>query len=236
MPTVAADSPAFLTQREISQYVGINLVEKSLFVQGNFFLVGRETAGLRGSAKHGNTRERGWLGQAMNDSVAGERVCPRCAETIKAAATVCRFCGVRFDADGGVLKPRFLGVGWRRILVIALVLVAIVPVGAIGLGLWWAFRPWSEAERLAGAHCINPLLGTSLDVHHTLRNEIAQTRARNFKHRETWIGPRNAADQHPITVYFEVTLPGGGIANMRADGAIHTQHCSVMSLKMYVDR
>ena len=37
--------------------------------------------------------------------------CPRCAETIKAAAQVCRFCGHRFDDDGdsntapGFLKP-----------------------------------------------------------------------------------------------------------------------------------
>ena len=35
--------------------------------------------------------------------------CPRCAETIKAAAKVCRFCGHRFDDDGDPsTAPRFL--------------------------------------------------------------------------------------------------------------------------------
>jgi predicted Zn-ribbon and HTH transcriptional regulator len=30
-------------------------------------------------------------------SVSGEKICPRCAETVKVAAAVCRFCGHEFD-------------------------------------------------------------------------------------------------------------------------------------------
>ncbi|MFG1267657.1 zinc ribbon domain-containing protein [Xanthobacter sp. DSM 14520] len=33
-------------------------------------------------------------------AAANEKVCPRCAETVKAAALVCRFCGHEFAAPG----------------------------------------------------------------------------------------------------------------------------------------
>jgi len=36
--------------------------------------------------------------QASSGPVQGEKVCPRCAENIKAAATVCRYCGTEQEA------------------------------------------------------------------------------------------------------------------------------------------
>ena len=42
------------------------------------------------------------LAEAIDSVSASTKVCPECAETIKAAANVCRHCGHRFvtDEDG----------------------------------------------------------------------------------------------------------------------------------------
>lgn len=54
----------------------------------------------------------------MNDD---EKVCPRCAETIKRAAVVCRFCGCKFSAPApGKPVSKFVG----GAMIAALVLVA----------------------------------------------------------------------------------------------------------------
>lgn len=40
-----------------------------------------------------------------NLSVGNEKVCPRCAETVKLAAVVCRFCNYEFDMTAPIIVP-----------------------------------------------------------------------------------------------------------------------------------
>lgn len=66
------------------------------------------------------------------------KVCPECAETVKSAAVVCRFCGHRFDAEPS--EPADEVDGQRRFD--ALTTWAVLSAAAMVIG---AFGPWVTA-------------------------------------------------------------------------------------------
>ena len=41
------------------------------------------------------------FGFRLGETIPATKVCPDCAETVKAAARVCRFCGHRFEDEAG---------------------------------------------------------------------------------------------------------------------------------------
>jgi Uncharacterised protein family UPF0547 len=42
----------------------------------------------------------GWVARRVQrEEQAGQKTCPQCAEQVKVAAKVCRFCGYRFDTS-----------------------------------------------------------------------------------------------------------------------------------------
>lgn len=67
--------------------------------------------GARGKRKDdaGKAEDRANLaamaGQAKADAAEPTKVCPNCAENVKAAAVQCRFCGHRFDGDEAAAPP-----------------------------------------------------------------------------------------------------------------------------------
>lgn len=82
-----------------------------------------------------------------------ERACPRCAETIKLAASVCRHCG--YDFEQPVPKPPRKRKRWAVGCLVAFVLLATVSTCAINLaqtGSNIAATPFSVDGQLASIH------------------------------------------------------------------------------------
>ena len=81
---------------------------------------------------------------------AGEKVCPDCAETVKAGAKVCKHCGYRFRSaklsklevkTNGQRKPATSGCGFVSVVIGALLLVA----------LWSESRSPTGSQEIQGA-------------------------------------------------------------------------------------
>lgn len=93
---------------------------------------------------------------------AESKTCPDCAETVKGAAKVCRFCGHRFDANRqSPVRPRTSGAqkGWRLVaLAIAVTLIVMVVwiVRAVRHhGLGYSSAPYAVCTVSSNQHDVN---------------------------------------------------------------------------------
>ena len=135
--------------------------------------------------------------------------------------------------------PGILGVSWTRIalaMVLTLRLVAALVAGqAFGPKLWHEVRPWSEADRKAGAHCVDPLLGTAPDIAEKLYDDAKTHGASRVTGVTTSVGPRDAAGKHLTIVEYLLLYRGDDPIAMRAYGMMANEDCSVESLKIEPD-
>ncbi len=82
---------------------------------------------------------------------AGTKVCPRCAETVQAAASVCRFCGLDFGA--GIQQMPVAPVAPKTNgLAIASLVLGIVWIYGIGsiLALVFGYQAKGQIDRSGG--------------------------------------------------------------------------------------
>lgn len=135
----------------------------------------------------------------------------------------------------GVPRPAsILGVSWSRVtlalLLAALLSIALLVGRMLGPRLWHEMRPWSEADRIAGAHCVDPVFGTAPSIAARLGEDATAHGAARVTWVKTSLGPRDADGTHLAIVDYLLIYRDGYPVDMRARGLLVSQDCSVASL------
>jgi len=91
-----------------------------------------------------------------------EKVCPQCAETVKSAAQICRFCGYSFAGGGSLDGPSQSRM--RNALLAGGVAVAALAVGGAVVAASNGFDPAQADENLMVGDPANEAIGSALEV------------------------------------------------------------------------
>ena len=172
---------------------------------------------------------------------ADEKTCPRCAETVKAAAKVCRFCGHEFDtnealaAEAEVVPPKDeknknTAVGCLVVLgVLTLLLFQCGGNDADqGAGADAAeVTEVADADRQKGFHCLSAWDGSN-------RSTVDQVKAglRNpdsFEHIETSIHGNNEGE-HGLWMEYRAENGFGGMNVERIYARVDHESCEARVL------
>ena len=158
---------------------------------------------------------------------ADERACPKCAEIIKKAATLCKHCGVEVTPLIAAKKEATpgetaLGCG----LLLALVLGVATCVGSSDTSSSSSSESSESTaeDRRKGFHCLSAWDGSQRDV-------VAQVKAglrdpNSFEHAETKITPVNEKGYHAVIMTYRARNGFGGMNAGRAIASVRQSDCA----------
>lgn len=156
---------------------------------------------------------------------AGEdvRVCPRCAETIKRAATACRLCGKRFpplpDPTNAARAKRY----WKMTLPVWVMRAALIIVA--GIAKW--VQP-SLQDHQTGSQCLSSIDGSNRAMVEAVKERLRDPGS--FQHMETRIAPADEDGLHLALMTYRAKNGFGGVNVSTATAKLSSATCSLVGM------
>lgn len=152
-------------------------------------------------------------------SEADEKTCPDCAETIRAAAKKCRFCGFKFEETVEPDRAKVLGAIVALILIMTLAIVMCSDTTApAGDG-----DAEAAADRYAGFHCLSAWDGSHPGVVEWLKKRLREPNS--FEHEETRILPVDTKGKHFMTMIYRARNGFGGMNTGLITASVRQSDC-----------
>jgi hypothetical protein len=154
-----------------------------------------------------------------------ERTCPKCAETIKKAAAVCKHCGAEVTPDISKkpeATPQQTAIGCG--IMLALVLMVATCSGAFeGSDDSGADAQKTAEDRRKGFHCLSAWDGSHSGLVEQVKASLRDPAS--FEHDETSITPVSEKGVHVITMKYRARNGFGGMNVQTAIGTVQQSDC-----------
>lgn len=171
------------------------------------------------------------MGEISAPAADDMRACPRCAETIKRAAVVCRFCGAELASRARDFRPPQARAQGPGCFVIGLSFIGLIIATAIGSSIFFppAKRVYSAAERAAGLHCLDPVIGWNEAVYFSVKHSLNDPKS--MDHDRTLIGPVDANGLNAFTMIYRAKNAFGGVVVQTVSGHLRNDTCGIADWK-----
>lgn len=172
---------------------------------------------------------------------ADEKKCPKCAETIKLDALVCKHCGYEFSGQEMQAiedkKRRDKKNGTIGCSILGLLLLLGIGMCSVNSSETPEEKQQREAkaaeDRRTGMHCLSPWDGSNTSFVDQVKAKLRDPDS--FEHVETRISPADKDGDHTILMQYRAKNGFGGTNNPTATGFVKQSDCSARVVSITLD-